>query len=113
VSISRSLGVELIGKTGIGRKEFVDRWWKSPDEVELFQFIGKDNIPFHTVIFPSSLLGSGENWTMLHHMSSTEYLNYESGKFSKSLGIGVFGSDVMETGLRADIWRFYLCDNRP
>ena len=67
-----------------------EKWWKNPDGVDLFQFIGKDNIPFHTVIFPSSLLGSGKNWTMLHHMSSTEYLNYESGKFSKSKGIGVF-----------------------
>ena len=62
-------------------------WWL-PEEaedtetakkpVDLFQFIGKDNIPFHTVIFPSSLIGSGKNWTKLHHMSSTEYLNSES-----------------------------------
>ena len=81
--------------------------------MELFQFIGKDNIPFHTVIFPSSLLGSGDNWTMLHHMSSTEYLNYESGKFSKSRGVGVFGTDVMETGIPADVWRFYIFYNRP
>ena len=88
-------------------------WWMSPDDVELYQFIGKDNIPFHTVIFPSTLLGSGRNWTMLHHMSSTEYLNYESGKFSKSKGIGVFGTDVMETGIPADVWRFYIFYNRP
>jgi methionyl-tRNA synthetase len=93
--------------------DFVDYWWKSPDDVELFQFIGKDNIPFHTVIFPSSLLGSGDNWTMLHHMSSTEYLNYESGKFSKSRGIGVFGTDVMETGIPSDVWRFFIFYNRP
>ncbi len=53
--------------------------------------MGKDNIPFHTVIFPSSLLGTKENWTMLHHISTTEYLNYEDGKFSKTRGIGVFG----------------------
>ena len=88
-------------------------WWKNPEEVELFQFIGKDNIPFHTVVFPSTLLGSGENWTMLHHMSSSEYLNYESGKFSKSKGIGVFGSDAKETGIPADVWRFYILYNRP
>jgi methionyl-tRNA synthetase len=94
-------------------QKFVDYWWKSPDEVELFQFIGKDNIPFHTVIFPSSLLGSGDNWTMLHHISSTEYLNYESGKFSKSRGIGVFGTDAIETGIPADVWRFYIFYNRP
>ena len=88
-------------------------WWMDQDDVELFQFIGKDNIPFHTVIFPSTLLGSGRKWTMLHHMSSTEYLNYESGKFSKSKGIGVFGTDVMETGIPADVWRFYMFYNRP
>ena len=88
-------------------------WWMKPGDVELFQFIGKDNIPFHTVIFPSTLLGSGRDWTMLHHMSSTEYLNYESGKFSKSQGVGVFGNDAMESGIAADVWRFYIFWNRP
>ncbi len=90
-----------------------EEWWKSPADVELFQFIGKDNIPFHTVIFPSSLLGSGEEWTMLHHMSSTEYLNYESSKFSKSKGIGVFGDDAIDSGIPEDVWRFYIFYNRP
>jgi len=88
-------------------------WWKNPEEVKLVQFIGKDNIPFHTVIFPCSLIGSGESWTLLQRMSSTEYLNYESGKFSKSQGIGVFGTDAVESGIPADVWRFYLFYNRP
>lgn len=88
-------------------------WWRDNENTELFQFIGKDNIPFHTVIFPSSLLATGEKWTMLYHMSSTEYLNYEGGKFSKSRGIGVFGNDVEETGIPADVWRFYMFYNRP
>jgi methionyl-tRNA synthetase len=90
-----------------------ESWWRNPDEVELFQFIGKDNIPFHTVIFPSSLIGTGETWTMLHTMSSTEYLNYEGGQFSKSRGIGVFGTDAQDTGIPADVWRFYIFYNRP
>lgn len=90
-----------------------EKWWRNPEEVELFQFIGKDNIPFHTVIFPASLLGSGQKWTMLHHMSSSEFLNYESGKFSKSKGIGVFGTDARDTGIPADVWRFYIFYNRP
>ena len=90
-----------------------ERWWKNPEEVDLVQFVGKDNIPFHTVIFPSSLLGSGERWTLLSSMSSTEYLNYESGKFSKSKGVGVFGTDAVESGIPADVWRFYLFYNRP
>lgn len=88
-------------------------WWKNPDEVELFQFIGKDNIPFHTVIFPSTQIATAEKWTMLHHMSSSEYLNYENGKFSKSKGVGIFGTDAKETGIPADVWRFYIFYNRP
>jgi methionyl-tRNA synthetase len=88
-------------------------WWHAPADVKLFQFIGKDNIPFHTVIFPSSLLGTGEPWTTLFHMSSTEYLNYEGGKFSKSKGVGVFGTDARDTGIPADVWRFYVYYNRP
>ncbi|MDR1128579.1 MAG: methionine--tRNA ligase [Treponema sp.] len=111
ISITGNLGDDLYGEEGW--RGFADGWWKNPGEVELFQFIGKDNIPFHTVIFPSSLLGTGDNWTMLHHMSSTEYLNYESGKFSKTRGIGVFGTDAMETGIPADVWRFYIFYNRP
>ncbi|MBN2354149.1 MAG: methionine--tRNA ligase [Spirochaetales bacterium] len=90
-----------------------EAWWKNPEGVELFQFIGKDNIPFHTVIFPSSLLGAGGKWTMLNHMASSEYMNYEGGKFSKSRGVGVFGDDAMASGLPADMWRFYLFYNRP
>ena len=89
------------------------RWWLEPDTTDLFQFIGKDNIPFHTVVFPATQLATGQKWTMLHHMSSTEYLNYEGGKFSKSRGIGVFGNDVQETGIPADVWRFYMYYNRP
>ncbi len=89
------------------------RWWHEPESTELFQFIGKDNIPFHTVIFPSCQLATGDTWTMLHHMSSTEYLNYEGGKFSKSLGIGIFGNDVQETGIPSDAWRFYMFYSRP
>ncbi len=88
-------------------------WWRDPENTDLFQFIGKDNIPFHTVVFPAALLGTEEKWTMLHHMSSTEYLNYEGGKFSKSKGIGIFGNDVEETGIPADVWRFYMFYNRP
>ena len=88
-------------------------WWRDPENTELFQFIGKDNIPFHTVIFPCTQLASGETWTMLHHMSSSEYLNYEDGKFSKSKGIGVFGNDCQDTGIPADVWRFYIYYNRP
>lgn len=90
-----------------------EKWWKNSDNVELIQFMGKDNIPFHTVIFPSSLIGTGENWTLLNNISSTEYLNYEDGKFSKSRGVGVFGDNIMETNIPVEIFRYYLLSNRP
>jgi methionyl-tRNA synthetase len=104
--------IGYVSITATHTKEW-EKWWRNPEEVELFQFIGKDNVPFHTVIFPSSQLGTGEKWTMLHHMSSTEYLNYEDGKFSKSKGVGVFGNDARDTGIPADVWRFYIFYNRP
>lgn len=50
---------------------------------------------------------------MLHHLSATEYLNYENGKFSKSRGIGVFGNNAEDTGVPPDVWRYYLLKNRP
>jgi methionyl-tRNA synthetase len=106
-----SISAEHAALSGDG--EAWKSWWHNPEEVELFQFIGKDNIPFHTVIFPSSLLATGANWTMLHHMSSSEYMNYEAGKFSKSKGVGVFGNDAQDTGIPADVWRFYIFYNRP
>ncbi|XP_056168384.1 probable methionine--tRNA ligase isoform X1 [Syzygium oleosum] len=90
-----------------------EQWWKNPENVELFQFMGKDNVPFHTVIFPATLLGTGEKWTLMKTISVTEYLNYEAGKFSKSKGIGVFGNDVKDTNIPVEVWRYYLLTNRP
>ncbi|KAL2181494.1 tRNA synthetases class I (M)-domain-containing protein [Thermothelomyces heterothallicus CBS 202.75] len=90
-----------------------EKWWKNPDEVSLYQFMGKDNVPFHTIIFPASQIGTGENWTKLKTLSTAEYLNYEGGKFSKSKGVGVFGNNARETGIDPDIWRYYLLSRRP
>jgi methionyl-tRNA synthetase len=88
-------------------------WWRDPEHVKLYQFMGKDNVPFHTVIFPGSQIGTGDKWTMLNHLSTTEYLNYENGKFSKSRGVGVFGDGAKETGIPPSVWRYYLLANRP
>jgi methionyl-tRNA synthetase len=90
-----------------------EQWWRNPEEVKLYQFMGKDNVPFHTVIFPGSQMGTGDKWTMLNHLSTTEYLNYESGKFSKSRGVGVFGNTAKETGIPPSVWRYFLLANRP
>jgi len=50
---------------------------------------------------------------MVHNLSTTEYLNYENGKFSKSRGIGVFGDTAQQIGVSADVWRYYLLKSRP
>ena len=90
-----------------------EKWWKNPENVEYWQFMAKDNVPFHSVVFPSTLLGTEEKWTLVTRLMSTEYLNYEDAKFSKSRGVGVFGNDAQDTGIPADVWRFYLIYIRP
>lgn len=89
------------------------QWWQQPDKVQLYQFMAKDNVVFHSIIFPSSLLGTRDRWTMLRHLSATEYLTYEGEGFSKSRGIGVFGNNAQESGIPSDIFRFYLLACRP
>ena len=63
------------------------------------QFMGKDNVPFHTVIFPATLLGTAQPWTLMKGISVTEYLTYEGAKFSKRNGVGIFGNDTRSTGI--------------
>ncbi|KAM6215639.1 methionine--tRNA ligase, cytoplasmic [Rhynchocyon petersi] len=90
-----------------------EKWWKNPEQVDLYQFMAKDNVPFHGLVFPCSALGTEDNYTLVSHIIATEYLNYEDGKFSKSRGVGVFGDMAQDTGIPADIWRFYLLYIRP
>ena len=97
-------------------------WWLNPDNVQLVQFMGKDNIPFHSIIFPATLLATNKNlsvenitsdFTLVNHIDSTEYLNYEHLKFSKSNGVGVFGDNAKESGIPSDVFRYVLMFYRP
>jgi len=91
-----------------------EKWWCDKSlPVENIEFMAKDNVPFHSIVFPCSLIGSGTSWNMVSSLCATEYLNYECGKFSKSRGVGVFGHHAQETGIAADLWRFYLLFIRP
>ncbi|CAL1716146.1 unnamed protein product [Somion occarium] len=89
------------------------RWWFDHKNVKLYQFMGKDNVYFHTIFFPSVQIGDGRPWTMLHHINTTEFLNYEGGKFSKSKNRGVFGPAARETEVPVSVWRYYLISTRP
>ena len=90
-----------------------EKWWRDPENVKLYQFMGKDNVVFHTLFFPGYLLGTSDKWTMLDSISTTEYLQYEGTKFSKSRGVGVFGENAKDTGVPSDVWRYFLISNRP
>ncbi|MCB1255953.1 MAG: methionine--tRNA ligase [Microthrixaceae bacterium] len=92
-----------------------NRWWRTDhgaDDVHYTQFMGKDNVPFHTLSFPATLIGSGEDWKLVDTLKSFNWLTYYGGKFSTSEHRGVFMSDALEL-LPADYWRWYLLSNAP
>lgn len=87
-------------------------WWFDADDVHYTQFMAKDNIPFHTVSFPSTIIGSREPWKLASYIKGFNWLTYYGGKFSTSRGVGVFMDDAIEL-LPADYWRYYLMANAP
>jgi methionyl-tRNA synthetase len=74
--------------------------------------MGKDNVPFHTVGFPVTIMGSGEPWKLVDRLKGFNWLNYYGGKFSTSEHRGVFMDSAAEL-LPADYWRYYLMANAP
>ncbi|MEO9651564.1 MAG: methionine--tRNA ligase [Roseobacter sp.] len=92
-----------------------ERWWrtdKGAQDVRYTQFMGKDNVPFHTLSFPATILGSGEPWKMVDHLKSFNYLNYDGGQFSTSQGRGIFMDQALEI-LPSDYWRWWLLSHAP
>ncbi|QIE55275.1 methionine--tRNA ligase [Pikeienuella piscinae] len=91
------------------------RWWRTDegaDDVRYVQFMAKDNIPFHTLSFPATLMGSAEPWKLVDYVKGFNWLLYEGGKFSTSQGRGVFMDQALEI-LPADYWRWWLLSNAP
>ncbi len=91
------------------------RWWrtdKGADDVTYTQFMGKDNVPFHTLSFPATILGSQEPWKLVDYIKSFNYLNYDGGQFSTSRGRGVFMDQALEL-LPPDYWRWWLLSHAP
>ncbi len=87
-------------------------WWLDAKDVRYVEFMGKDNVPFHSITFPATLLGTGENWTMVDYLKGMSYLTYEGGKFSKSENRGIFAEDAIKE-FPADYWRYWLMANAP
>jgi len=100
---------------GAGSEQGWERWWrtdKGADDVRYVQFMGKDNVPFHTLSFPATILGSGEPWKLVDYIKSFNYLNYDGGQFSTSQGRGVFMDQALEI-LPPDYWRWWLLSHAP
>jgi methionyl-tRNA synthetase len=96
--------VELLGEKGLDL-------WKSKD-TETYYFLGKDNIPFHTIFWPGQIMAQGE-FVLPHNVVGLQYLNFEGQKFSKSKNIGIFTDQVKNSGIPLDFWRFYLINVLP
>ncbi len=85
------------------------RWedyWLDP-ETRIYNFLGKDNIPFHTIFWPGMLMANG-GLNLPYDVVGLQYCNYEGDKISKSRNWGIFCEKVVQSGLDPDIWRYYL-----
>ena len=91
------------------------RWWRTDEgaeDVRYVQIMGKDNVPFHTLSFPATIMGSGEPWKLVDYLKGFNWLTYEGGKFSTSQGRGIFMDQALEI-LPPDYWRWWLLSNAP
>jgi methionyl-tRNA synthetase len=111
--------IEYIGAT----KEWADSapdenrdwrswWYEADDTVRYTEFMAKDNVPFHTVMFPATQLGTREPWKMVDFVKAFSWLTYYGGKFSTSQKRGIFTDAALEL-LPADYWRYFLIANAP
>ncbi|MCW4047480.1 MAG: methionine--tRNA ligase [Candidatus Bathyarchaeota archaeon] len=95
----------------IGEPEKWREFWFDKNAKTLY-FVGKDNIPFHTIILPALLLASGEDYNLPWNVSATEFLQFKGEKASKSLRIGIWIDEALEM-FPVDYWRFFLIATRP
>jgi methionyl-tRNA synthetase len=105
-----------IGYIGVFADKYPDwkEWWQSEDTYH-YEFMGKDNVPFHSIFFPAVLLGSNENgnkWNLPYSIGSNQYLTYEGRKFSKSNKVGLFLDDVSKLNIKPDVIRYYIISAR-
>ncbi len=95
--------------------DFWKSWWLNDhgaEDVHYVQFMAKDNIPFHTLSFPATLIGSGKSWKLVDYIKGFNWLTYDGGKFSTSQKRGVFMNQALEL-FPSDYWRWWLLSNAP
>ncbi|MDR2269214.1 MAG: methionine--tRNA ligase [Rickettsiales bacterium] len=86
-------------------------WWKNPN-AHYAQFMGKDNVKFHSVFFPEQQLAAGDDWKTVDMLKGMSFLNFEGGKFSKSEDRGIFMDQALEDA-PADAWRYAVIASAP
>ncbi len=92
-----------------------ERWWrtdKGAGDVQYVQFMGKDNVAFHTLSFPTSIIGSGEPWKLVDSLKAFNWVTWYGGKFSTSQKRGVFMDQAIDIA-PSDYWRWHLMANAP
>ena len=95
----------------IGKPDLWKEYWLDKDAKTLY-FVGKDNIPFHTIILPALLLASGQGYNLPYNVSATEFLQFRGQKASKSQKVGIWIDEALEM-FPVDYWRFFLIATRP
>jgi len=104
---------EWADKNNLGDSAWRDWWYgDAAKDVTYFEFMGKDNVPFHTIIFPAMIMGTKEPWKLVDKLKGSNYILYDGGKFSTSGKRGIFMDSALEI-LPADYWRYYLMANSP
>ncbi|RLF37037.1 MAG: methionine--tRNA ligase [Thermoplasmata archaeon] len=94
-----------------GEADAWEKWWKNKD-VRHYYFLAKDNIPFHTLIWPAILMGYDETLNLPYDIPANEYLCLKGEQFSKSRGVAVWIPDILQK-FDADAIRYYLSINMP
>jgi methionyl-tRNA synthetase len=88
-----------------------ESWWKNPD-CHYTQFMGKDNVSFHAVFFPSQELAMNDNWKTVDVLKAVNFMNFNGAKISKSTGNGIFLCDAVNDA-PIDAWRYALIASAP
>ena len=93
-----------------GKPESWKEWWEN-EEAQSFYFIGKDNIPFHTIIWPGILIGNG-GLNLPTDVPANQYVTFKGGKASASRGVGLTIGEGLEL-FEPDALRYALAANLP
>ncbi|MDR0741345.1 MAG: methionine--tRNA ligase [Rickettsiales bacterium] len=101
-----------VSMSQIARPNDWSDWWKGGENCHYTQFMGKDNVAFHSIFFPGQELATGDNWKTVDVLKAMNFLNFEGAKISKRTSNGIFMPDAVKDA-PADCWRYALIASAP